>query len=266
DISNIQGTDNVASMVVFEGAKPKKSDYRMFKIKSVEGEPNDFASMKEVVFRRYGRILSENKPFPDLIVIDGGKGQLGAACESLQELGLMDNQLRSDKFVIVGLAKRQEEVYFPGRSVPVFLPRRSEALLLLQHVRNEAHRFAITYHRKLRAKRVVSSQLDALKGLGAKRRKILLDHFGSFDKIKKASLEEVLAVTSKGIPEKLARTVYDFVHKPPKESSTTITPLVAEDEATMMAAQSLRQDDERIFQDEVVEEDEEAGDEIFVEE
>lgn len=266
DISNIQGTDNVASMVVFEGAKPKKSDYRMFKIKSVEGEPNDFASMKEVVFRRYGRILSENKPFPDLIVIDGGKGQLGAACESLQELGLMDSQLRSDKFVIVGLAKRQEEVYFPGRSVPVFLPRRSEALLLLQHVRNEAHRFAITYHRKLRAKRVVSSQLDALKGLGAKRRKILLDHFGSFDKIKKATLEEVLAVTSKGIPEKLARTVYDFVHKPPKESSTTITPLVAEDEATMMAAQSLRQDDERIFQDEVVEEDEEAGDEIFVEE
>ncbi|HNA73461.1 MAG TPA: excinuclease ABC subunit UvrC [Candidatus Obscuribacter sp.] len=185
DISNIQGTDNVASMVVFEGAKPKKSDYRMFKIKSVEGTPNDFASMKEAVGRRYARILAESKPFPDLIIIDGGKGQLGAAFEALTELGLTGPGFKTEKFAICGLAKRQEEVYFPGNSTPVFLPRRSEALLLLQHVRDEAHRFAVTYHRKLRAKRVVSSKLDSLKGLGAKRRKLLIDHFGSFEKKKK---------------------------------------------------------------------------------
>ncbi|HNG73307.1 MAG TPA: excinuclease ABC subunit UvrC, partial [Candidatus Obscuribacter sp.] len=141
DISNIQGTDNVASMVVFEGAKPKKSDYRMFKIKSVEGTPNDFASMKEAVGRRYARILAESKPFPDLIIIDGGKGQLGAAFEALTELGLTGPGFKTEKFAICGLAKRQEEVYFPGNSTPVFLPRRSEALLLLQHVRDEAHRF-----------------------------------------------------------------------------------------------------------------------------
>lgn len=212
DISNIQGTDNVASMVVFEAARPKKSDYRMFKVKSVEGEPNDFASMKEVVGRRYGRLKTEGKPFPDLIVIDGGKGQLGAALEALQELELADERGKTELFKIVGLAKRQEEVYFPFNSVPVFLPRRSEALLLMQHVRDEAHRFALTYHRKLRAKRVVSSQLDALKGLGAKRRKILIDYFGSFDKIKKATLEEIKAVP--GIPEKLALAVYEFCAKP----------------------------------------------------
>ncbi|HMW89055.1 MAG TPA: excinuclease ABC subunit UvrC [Candidatus Obscuribacter sp.] len=214
DISNIQGTDNVASMVVFEGAKPKKSDYRMFKIKSVEGTPNDFASMKEAVGRRYARILAESKPFPDLIIIDGGKGQLGAAFEALTELGLTGPGFKTEKFAICGLAKRQEEVYFPGNSTPVFLPRRSEALLLLQHVRDEAHRFAVTYHRKLRAKRVVSSKLDSLKGLGAKRRKLLIDHFGSFEKIKKASLDEILALTKEGLPEKLARTIYDFVRQP----------------------------------------------------
>lgn len=214
DISNIQGTDNVASMVVFEGAKPKKCDYRMFKIKSVEGTPNDFASMKEAVGRRYARILAESKPFPDLIIIDGGKGQLGAAFEALTELGLTGPGFKTEKFAICGLAKRQEEVYFPGNSTPMFLPRRSEALLLLQHVRDEAHRFAVTYHRKLRAKRVVSSKLDSLKGLGAKRRKLLIDHFGSFEKIKKASLDEILALTKEGLPEKLARTIYDFVRQP----------------------------------------------------
>lgn len=206
DISNIQGTDNVASMVCFEGARPKKSEYRMFKIQSVEGEANDFASMKEAVGRRYSRLIREGKPFPDLIIIDGGKGQLGAAMEALSALEIGDRQ-----FSIVGLAKKQEEIYFPNRSVPVYVPRRSEALHLLQAVRDEAHRFALTFHRKLRAKRVVSSQLDALKGLGAKRRKILIDHFGSFDKIKAASFEEIKAV--KGVPEKLARELYDFMQR-----------------------------------------------------
>lgn len=204
DISNIQGTDNVASMVVFEGAKPKKSDYRMFKVKSVEGEPNDFASMHEVVGRRYSRLVAENKPFPDLIIIDGGKGQLHAAQEALAALDLTGKE-----FFMVGLAKRQEEVYFPNNSTPVLLSRRSEALHLLQHVRDEAHRFALTYHRKLRAKRVVSSQLDALKGLGAARRKKLIDHFGSFEKIRQATLEEILQVS--GIPAKLAKTIFDFM-------------------------------------------------------
>jgi len=204
DISNISGTDNVASMVVFEGGRSKKSDYRTFKIKTVEGEPNDFASMKEVVGRRYGRLIAEGKPFPDLIIIDGGKGQLGAAVEALGAIPLGDVS-----FDIVGLAKRQEEVYFPGRSRPVLLPRRSEGLHLLQQVRDEAHRFAITYHRKLRAKRVITSQLDALTGLGAKRRKKLLDHFGSFDKIKQATMEEIEAC--EGIPKKLAKELFDYL-------------------------------------------------------
>jgi excinuclease ABC subunit C len=204
DISNISGTDNVASMVVFEGAKAKKSDYRTFKIKSVEGEPNDFASMKEVVGRRYTRLASEGKPFPDLIIIDGGKGQLSAAMDALAEVELGENT-----FDIVGLAKRQEEVYFPNKSNPVLLPRRSDGLHLLQQVRDEAHRFAITYHRKLRAKRVITSQLDALSGLGAKRRKKLLDHFGSFDQIKLATVEEIEACD--GIPKKLAQALFDYL-------------------------------------------------------
>jgi excinuclease ABC subunit C len=204
DISNIQGTDNVASMVVFEGGKPKKQDYRTFKIKSVEGEPNDFASMKEAVGRRYSRVLTENRRFPDLIIIDGGKGQLGAALAALAELDLTNKD-----FVIVGLAKKQEEIYFPNESQPLLIPRRSEALHLLQQVRDEAHRFAVTFHRKLRAKRVIKSKLDVLQGLGAKRRKILLDYFGSFEQIKVASLEDIQAV--KGIPAKLALELYNFM-------------------------------------------------------
>lgn len=215
DISNISGTDNVASMVCFDGAKPKKSEYRMFKIKSVEGEPNDFASMKEAVGRRYSRLIREGKPFPDLIIIDGGKGQLGAAMEALGELEIGERE-----FEIVGLAKKQEEIYFPNRSTPVYVPRRSDALHLLQQVRDEAHRFALTFHRKLRAKRVVSSQLDALKGLGAKRRKILIDHFGSFEKIKQATFEEINAV--KGVPEKLARELYDFMQTLQKPAAANL--------------------------------------------
>ena len=214
DISNIQGTDNVASMVVFEAAKSKKSDYRTFKIRSVEGiqEANDFASMKEVITRRYGRLLAEGKPFPDLIIIDGGKGQLGAALEALDDVSsTVEGGFGDITFDIVGLAKRQEEVYFPNRSQPALLPRRSDALHLLQQVRDEAHRFAITYHRKLRAKRVITSQLDALSGLGAKRRKKLIDHFGSFDKIKLASLADIEAVD--GIPKKLAGELFDYLAK-----------------------------------------------------
>ena len=203
DISNIQGTDNVASMVVFENGLAKKSDYRRFKIQSVEGEANDFASMKEVVGRRYSRLLTENKPFPDLIIIDGGKGQLNAACEALSELGVTGQD-------IIGLAKKQEEVFKPGSSHPLLLPRRADSLHLLQRVRDEAHRFAITFHRQLRAKRAILSNLDMMPGVGKARRKLLLDHFGSFDSIKQASADEMASV--KGIPRSLAETIYNSIH------------------------------------------------------
>ena len=203
DISNISGTDNVASMVVFENALSKKSDYRTFKIKSVEGEPNDFASMKEVVGRRYKRLKEESRPFPDLIIIDGGKGQLNAALEALAELEIEDQD-------IVGLAKRQEEVYKPGRSTPFMLARRSEGLHLLQRVRDEAHRFAVTFHRKLRAKRSLMSGFDALPGVGEARRKVLMIHFNSFDRLKKASIGDIKAVPS--IPPNVAERIWQFLH------------------------------------------------------
>lgn len=204
DISNIQGVDNVASMVVFQNAQSKKSDYRTFKIRGVEGEANDFASMKEVVGRRYKRITEEDKPLPDLIIIDGGKGQLGAAKEALTELGINDID-------IVGLAKKQEEVYLPGKSNPVLLPRRGEALHLLQRVRDEAHRFAVTFHRKRRAKRSLASGMDDLPGVGPQRRKLLLDHFGSFDKIKQATAAEFAEVP--GVSAKLAASIHAELHK-----------------------------------------------------
>ncbi len=204
DISNIQGVDNVASMVVFQNAQSKKSDYRTFKIQGVEGEANDFASMKEVVGRRYKRITEEGKSMPDLIIIDGGKGQLGAAREALTELGI-------NEIDIVGLAKKQEEVYLPGKSDPVLLPRRGEALHLLQRVRDEAHRFAVTFHRKRRAKRSLVSGMDDLPGVGPQRRKMLLDHFGSFDKIKQATVVELAEVP--GVSAKLAASIHVELHK-----------------------------------------------------
>lgn len=220
DISNIQGTDNVASMVVFENAQAKKSDYRTFKIKGVEGQANDFASMKEVVGRRYFRIVQEEKPMPDLIIIDGGKGQLGAACEALSELGVTEQ-------LIIGLAKKQEEVYRPGQSAPLLLPRRSEALHLLQRVRDEAHRFAVTFHRKLRAKRSIASNLDLLPGIGKARRKLLLDHFGSYGSIKQATLEQLTTVP--GLPKNVGRTIYDTIHGKPQTSEAPVA-RVAEEE------------------------------------
>jgi len=187
DISNIQGTDNVASMVVFENGRPKKSDYRLFKIRSVEGKADDFASMKEVVNRRYWRLLKEQKQLPDLIIIDGGRGQLNAALEALKELEIFEQD-------IIGLAKKQEEIYLADKSKPILLSRRSQALHLLQHARNEAHRFAITFHRKKRAKRVLLSGFDNLPGIGPARRKSLIKHFGTFEKLKAGSLEDLAAV------------------------------------------------------------------------
>jgi excinuclease ABC subunit C len=204
DISNIQGTDNVASMVVFENGVAKKSDYRLFKIRSVEGVANDFASMKEVITRRYSHLVQTQKPLPDLIIIDGGKGQLNAAQEAAKEVGILEVDM-------VGLAKKQEEIYFPGKSDPALLPRRSDALYLLQRVRDEAHRFAVTFHRKLRAKRTLKSGFEDLPNVGAARRKKLLDHFGSFDGVKQATLEELQAVP--GIPKNVAAAVYEVLHR-----------------------------------------------------
>jgi excinuclease ABC subunit C len=203
DISNIQGTDNVASMVVFENARPKKSEYRLFKTQTVEGQADDFASMKEVVGRRYSRLVKEGKPLPDLVVIDGGKGQLGAACEALNELQISGQD-------ILGLAKKQEEIYLPGRSDPILLSRRSDALFLLQRARDEAHRFAITFHRKRRAKRSLASNFDLLPGIGKARRKQLLDHFGSFEKFKEAALPDIEAVPK--LPKNLAAKIYATLH------------------------------------------------------
>lgn len=185
DISNTQGTESVAAMVVFEGGQPKKADYRKFKIKTVEG-PNDFASMQEVLRRRLQRGAAGDAKFgemPDLIVIDGGKGQLSAALEVERDLNV--------EITTVGLAKRLEEVFIPGRADSILLPRNSQALFLLQRIRDEAHRFGLTYHRSLRGKRQTRSALDEIPGIGAKRRTALLQHFGSVDKMKQATLEEL---------------------------------------------------------------------------
>jgi excinuclease ABC subunit C len=186
DISNTQGTDSVASLVVFVDGKPKKSEYRKFKIRTVTGA-DDFASMQEVVERRYSRILEEGTPMPDLIVVDGGKGQLSSAYEILRKLGLSQQP-------IIGLAKRLEEVYVPDRSEPLSISKTSSGLKLLQQVRNEAHRFAVTFHRSLRSKRILQTELDLVKGIGKVRAKELLESFGSVQGVKFASEEQLAEI------------------------------------------------------------------------
>ncbi|MEO8231722.1 MAG: excinuclease ABC subunit UvrC, partial [Ignavibacteriota bacterium] len=189
DISNLQGTDSVASMVVFEDGKPKKSLYRKFIIKTVEG-PDDFSSMREVIERRYTRLKEENQPLPDLIMVDGGKGQLSSAVEILDNLGF-------NNYNIIGLAKRLEEVFLPNNSDPELIPKTSSGLKLLQQIRDEAHRFAITFHRVRRSKRIIRSELTDIKGIGTETAKLLLEKFGSLESIKQASqkeLEEVVGI------------------------------------------------------------------------
>lgn len=198
DISHIQGAETVASMVVFEGGMPKKEDYRRYKLKTVEGKPDDFKSMQEVVGRRYREAQGV---LPDLIIIDGGKGQLNAALEIIRGNGLTE-------VMVVGLAKEFEHVFKEGESEPLILPRHSQSLYLIQRIRDEAHRFAITYHRKLRSKRNMVSVLDHVPGIGAKRRKALWDAFGSLNKIKGASVEEMAALP--GMNYAAAQAVYDF--------------------------------------------------------
>lgn len=187
DNSNIQGTNPVASCVVFRDTKPSKRDYRHFNIKTVVG-PDDFASMKEVLTRRYTRMMQEGEPLPQLIVVDGGKGQLSAAVEALDDMGLRG------VIAVVGIAKRLEEIYFPGDSVPLYIDKNSESLRVVQHLRDEAHRFGITHHRNRRSKGQVVSELDNIKGIGEKTATLLLTTFKSVKRLREASPEDVAKV------------------------------------------------------------------------
>lgn len=197
DISHFQGTETVASMVVFVDGKPKKSEYRKFKIKTVAAaEVNDFASMKEVIYRRYKRVLDEALEMPDLIMVDGGKGQLSSAMESLKELHLENHPA-------ISLAKRLEEVFIPNESEPLPIPKSSSALRLLQQVRDEAHRFAITFHRSLRDKRTLQTELDLIEGVGKKRAKELLEAFGSVQGVKFATPEQLMEVVGEKTSQKI---------------------------------------------------------------
>ncbi len=193
DNSNFQGDYAVAAMSVFKNGRPSKSDYRHFNIKTVEG-PNDFASMEEVIYRRYHRLLEEQQPLPQLIVIDGGKGQLSAALTSLEKLNLRG------KISIVGIAKKLEEIFYPGDPLPLYLDKKSETLRIIQQLRDEVHRFGITHHRNKRSKGVIKTGLNDIKGIGESTAETLLRHFRSVKRIKEASLDELVAVvgTAKG--------------------------------------------------------------------
>jgi excinuclease ABC subunit C len=196
DNSNIQGAFPVASCVVFKNAKPSKKDYRHFNIKTVVG-PDDFASMEEVVFRRYRRLMEEDESLPQLIIIDGGKGQLSAAAKSLKKLGILD------QVTVIGIAKRLEEIFFPGDSIPLYINKKSESLKLIQQARNEAHRFAITFHRNKRSQHFTKTELTDIPGIGDKTAEKLLQHFGSVKKIRKARHVEIAEVTSLSVAKKV---------------------------------------------------------------
>lgn len=188
DNSNIQGTNPVSACVVFKDGKPSKKDYRHFNIKTVEG-PNDFASMEEVVFRRYRRLLEENEPLPQLIIIDGGKGQLSSALKSLEQLDLRG------KITILGIAKRLEEIFYPGDNVPLYLDKKSETLKVIQHLRNEAHRFGITHHRDKRSKSALKGSVESIPGIGEKTMVALLKEFKSVKRLAAAPEEAIAKVT-----------------------------------------------------------------------
>jgi excinuclease ABC subunit C len=197
DNSNIQGTNPVAACVVFKDGKPSKKDYRHFNIKTVEG-PNDFASMEEVVYRRYKRLLEEEQPLPQLIIIDGGKGQLSSAVKSLDVLGLRG------KIAIIGIAKRLEELFYPGDSIPLYLDKKSETLKIIQQLRNEAHRFGITHHRDKRSKSALQTSLETIPGVGEKTMQTLIKHFKSVKRLKEASEDEISKVVGKVKAKKIS--------------------------------------------------------------
>ena len=201
DNSNIQGKNPVAACVVFKNGKPSKKEYRHFNIKTVEG-PDDFASMEEVVFRRYRRLLNEAEPLPQLIVIDGGKGQLSSALKSLDVLGLRG------KIAIIGIAKRLEEIYFPDDPIPLYLDKKSETLKIIQQLRNEAHRFGITFHRNKRSESALNTELENIEGIGKKTAEQLLKNFKSVKRIKEASIESLVA----SIGRAKAKKVYESFH------------------------------------------------------
>ncbi len=210
DISTLMGDHQVAGMVVFKNGRPARSEFRRFKIKTVEG-PDDFASMREVVSRRFSRLQREKQPMPDLILIDGGKGQLSNAVEALRALGI-------DNVPIIGLAKKLEEIYRPGDNEPFNLPKTSSALKLLQQVRDEVHRYAITYHRLVRQKESMASELQDIPGIGAARRKLLLMHFRTMQRLADATRDELTAI--KGISPQLADKVLEFFHE--RKSRTVV--------------------------------------------
>ena len=187
DNSNFQGNNPVAACVVFKDAKPSKKDYRHFNIRTVVG-PDDFASMKEILTRRYTRLLTEGEPLPQLVVVDGGKGQLSSAVEVFDQLGLRG------KIALCGLAERLEEIYFPGDSVPLYIDKDSPSLKVIMHLRDEAHRFGITHHRKQRNKTLIVSALDDIKGVGEATRVALIRHFRSLKKVREASEAEIAEV------------------------------------------------------------------------
>ncbi len=187
DVSNTQGNYMVAAMVVFKKARPAKKDYRHFNIRSVEG-PNDFAAMKEALFRRYKRVLEEDQPLPQLVVVDGGKGQLGAALKAFERLGLRG------KLPVIGIAKRLEEIFFPGDSIPLYIDKKSETLKVIQHMRDEAHRFGISHHRKRREKGSLQSELSQIRGIGPASATALLNEFRSLAGIRSATKEELARI------------------------------------------------------------------------
>ncbi|MEM6864747.1 MAG: helix-hairpin-helix domain-containing protein, partial [Bacteroidota bacterium] len=201
DNSNIQGSNPVAACVVFRNGKPSKKDYRHFNIKTVEG-PDDFASMEEVVFRRYRRLLHEEESLPQLIVIDGGKGQLSSALKSLESL-----ELRG-KIAIIGIAKRLEEIYFPDDPIPLYLDKKSETLKIIQQLRNEAHRFGITHHRNKRSKGAIDSELESIEGIGKKTAEQLLKNFKSVKRIREATVESLAETVGMAKAKKIYETFH----------------------------------------------------------
>ncbi|NRB50096.1 MAG: excinuclease ABC subunit C [Saprospiraceae bacterium] len=196
DNSNIQGAHPVSSCVVFKNAKPSKKDYRHFNIKTVEG-PNDFASMEEVVRRRYSRLVKENSPLPQLIIIDGGKGQLSAATKIIRQLGI------EDKVTIIGIAKRLEEIFFPDDPIPLYIDKKSETLKVIQQARNEAHRFAITFHRDQRSRAFLGTELTDIPGIGNKTAEKLLTHFGSVKKLRQATAAQIAEASNLNVAKKV---------------------------------------------------------------
>lgn len=198
DNSNIQGSHPVSSCVVFKNAKPSKKDYRHFNIKTVEG-PNDFASMEEVVSRRYTRLVNEGSPLPQLIIIDGGKGQLSATMKIIRRLGI------EEKVTVIGIAKRLEEIFFPDDPIPLYIDKKSETLKVIQQARNEAHRFAITFHRNQRSRAFLGTELTDIPGIGDKTAEKLLTHFGSVKKLREASVTQIAEVSNLNIAKKVTQ-------------------------------------------------------------